>query len=96
MHLLPKCLRDELIPAALRLCRPVYYLVKPGVMFGISLAILSSPLGAEGKKCATEDKKKKKGKLPGRLDVEDLLELGISMGTYYTPEQQLLLPNWPS
>lgn len=60
MHLLPKCLRDELIPAALRLCRPVYYLVKPGVMFGISLAILSFPLGAEGKKCATEDKKKKK------------------------------------
>lgn len=41
-------------------------------------------------------KKKKKGKLPGRLDAEDLLELGISMGTYYTPEQQLLLPNWPS
>lgn len=67
-------------------------------MFGISLAILSSPLGAEGKKCATEDikKKKKKRKLPGRLDAEDLLELGISMGTYYTPEQQLLLPNRPS
>lgn len=61
-------------------------------------ALLSLALHWEqkGRNVQLKIKKKKKGKLPGRLDAEDLLELGISMGTYYTPEQQLLLPNRPS
>lgn len=55
----PWCLWDELTPAALRLSRPVYYLGKPGVTFGLSLAIFSSPSGEKGKKCATEDREGK-------------------------------------
>lgn len=54
-HSVPRCVWDELIPAALRLSRPVYYLGKPGVMFGLSLAIFTSPLGEKEKKCAIED-----------------------------------------
>lgn len=75
----PRRLWDELIPAALRLSRPIYYRGKPGVMFGLSLAIFSSPLGEKGKKCATEDRGVGKTCLPGRLDAEDLAELSNSI-----------------
>lgn len=48
-------------------------------MFGLSLAIFSSPLGEKGKKCATEDGMwGGKGQLPGRLDAEDLPNLSSS------------------
>jgi len=69
----PRCFWDEQIPAALRLSRPVNYQGKPGVMFGLSLAIFSSALEGKGKKRAAEDGGE--GKLPGRLDAEDVPEL---------------------
>lgn len=57
-------------------------------------ALLSLALHWE-QKGRNVQQKIEKGKLPGRLDAGELPELGISMGSCYAPQQQLLLPNWP-